>query len=69
MSEKSKLSEDVKPTLSPAGANPMYPPVALDNTKAAVGVWLVKVSYFFIKLIDELNKSFDLQTKGAKVFS
>jgi len=68
MSEKSKLSEDVKPTSSPVGANPMYPPVALDNTKAAVGVWLVKVS-FFIKLIDELNKSFDLQTKGAKVFS
>ncbi len=52
MSEKSKLSEDVKPTSSPVGANPMYPPVALDNTKAAVGVWLVKVSFFFIKLID-----------------
>ena len=52
MSEKSKISEDVKPTSSPAGANTIYPPVALDNTKAAVGVWLVKVSFFCIKEIN-----------------
>jgi len=42
-----KVMEDVKqPSSSSTGAsNPVNQPVPLDNSKAAVGVWLVKVNY------------------------
>ena len=44
-----KMSDSKAAAQTPV-VNQTYPPVPLDNTKAAVGVWLVKVCHKVIKI-------------------